>query len=145
MTLFYILIKDLKNKKNLIYNSTPISEKHYISEVETCFRNIQKKHQDQMLFIKHSDNTNVDTVIYSEHVVKKQNWIWSSTERIVTNLYELHKVPLFELPLSECDSSEHSEMSDSFESKKSFFTFGTGYSNSILSPFGNNNHKVYMN
>lgn len=158
MTYQYIIIKDTKQNIEYVYNSSPINIVHIQEEIKLCIDDLQKKHIGELLEIKKNEKNNVITV-YHEMVYTYNGYLWSTTERKKTTLYELRTVDLFQLPYeyqtTENESSELRESTDTYNTnnthettdsqieKKTLFTVGTGYANSLLSPFGNKNLKVY--
>lgn len=131
--LCFIYIQNKKDNKEFIFNSSPIDISTSNDEMYSCFNYLQKNHPGECLtYIKNADGT---AVVTTEIVIKHKGWMWSTSERKVTTLYNLRKIELFELPPN-TDSEEDYETDDGTVSDLPTFTVGTGYSKSILSPYG---------
>lgn len=159
MTHQYIIINDIKQNMEYVYNSVPIDVIQIDEEYKLCVDDLQKKHIGELLQTKRNEKNN-NLIVFSEIVYTNKGYFWTTTERRKTILYELRTINLFQLPYeyqtTENESSELRESSDSYNTQdtcetqntniiqeKSLFTVGTGYANSLLSPFGNKNLKVY--
>jgi hypothetical protein len=143
----YIIIKDLKNKTENIYNFEAVDYTEIEAEILLCVNDLQKLHASQILQYKKINNTNL-IKIYYESVFTNKGYLWSTTQRTTEQLYELRIVNLFKLP-SEYQSSSDNDMSSEKEDtesagRSSFFTLGTGYANNLFSPFLNQNLKMYQ-
>jgi hypothetical protein len=127
----FIYIQNLKDKTESIFNSSSIDVTTANDEMRLCFNYLQKNHPGECLtYIQNADGT-VD--ITTQLVIKNKGWIWTTTERKTTTLYQLRKIDLFDLPPN-TDSEEEYETDDGTQLPS--FTVGTGYSKSILSPYG---------
>lgn len=129
--LCFIHIQNKTDNKEFVFNSSPIDIATSDEEMRSCFNYLQKNHPGECLtYIKNADGT-VDVTTVT--VIKHKGWVWTTTERKTKTLYHLRKIDLFELPPN-TDSEEDYETDDGTELPT--FTVGTGYSKSILSPYG---------
>jgi hypothetical protein len=131
--LCFIHIQNTKDNKEFIFNSSPIDIATSNDEMSACFNYLQKNHPGECL--TYIQNPNGTATVTTETMIKNKGWIWTSTERKISTLYHLRKIELFELPPN-TDSEEDYETDDGIVSDLPTFTVGTGYSKSVLSPYG---------
>jgi hypothetical protein len=87
---YLVHVKDIKNKKQFIYDNNAIFE----SDVDSVFNAIFTKFKASNTKLLTSPSCDNSCTFYEESVVVKSGWIWNTSKWSKNTLYVLNIIPL---------------------------------------------------